>query len=360
MPRVLILCVHRPNRSPSQRFRFEQFLSTLEAAGYDFTFSYMLDAKADKIFYGRGNLLAKSYVVLKGLCTRICQMATWRNYDIVFVQREGLILGTCFLEKFLARRLPLIYDFDDSIWIQNVSEANARFAFLKTTKKIPEMIRAAAIVLAGNNYLAGYARQLNSRVEIVPTTIDTSHYLPRTSPKPVDAPVVIGWSGSFSTIQHFKLAIPHLQALKRVFGNRVEFQIIGDANYFCQELGVQGRPWKADTEVADLQEFDIGIMPLPDDEWSRGKCGLKGLQYMAVGVATLMSPVGVNRDIVQHGVNGFLPDTPENWLSCLCQLVESSELRRRLGEAGRRTVEDGYSVRVWRDKYLQIFASLRG
>lgn len=359
MPHVLILCVHRPNRSPSQRFRFEQYLEGLGEAGYTFDFSYLLDARDDRIFYGRGNLIGKAMVILRGLATRLSQLINWRRYDLVFVQREGIMLGTCFLEKFLARRLPLIYDFDDSIWIQNVSEANARFAFLKTTKKIPEMIAASSMVLAGNDYLADFARTYNKNVEIIPTTIDTRLYTPREVGKTSDSPVLVGWSGSFSTIQHFKLAIPFLKELKTRFGERVEFRIIGDANYFCEELGVQGRPWKADSEVADLQEFDIGIMPLPDDEWSRGKCGLKGLQYMAVGVPTLMSPVGVNRDIIEHGENGFLPASPEQWIECLSELVNSAELRRKLGHAGRKTVEQHYSVSGWQERYLTVFGRAR-
>lgn len=357
MPKVLLLCVHRPNRSPSQRFRIEQYLSYLSSHGYEFEFSYLLDARDDTHFYKRGKFWQKALVVLRGLGKRISQTWKWKQYDLVFVQREGIMVGTAFLELFLARRLPLIYDFDDSIWIPNISEANACFAFLKTTHKIRQMIQAAALVFAGNPYLADYAGNFNSKVRVVPTTIDTDLYQPQgNSDRP--GPVCIGWSGSFSTVQHFKLAIPALMRIKELYGSRVCFKIIGDADYFCQELDTQGCAWRAETEVFDLLELDIGLMPLPDDEWARGKCGLKGLQYMALGIPTLMSPVGVNTQIIENGVNGYLPTTTEDWVETLSHLVDSVQERRRIGQAGRQTVIDSFSVQRWQQTYLELFNSL--
>jgi glycosyltransferase involved in cell wall biosynthesis len=149
-----------------------------------------------------------------------------------------------------------------------------------------------------------------------------------------------------------------LKKIKDKFGDRVSFKIIGDKNYYCAELDTKGDAWIASTEIDDLSQIDIGIMPLPDDEWAKGKCGLKGLQYMALEIPTLMSPVGVNTEIIQNGVNGFLPDTENEWVETLSALIENAALRERTGKAGRQTVIDKYSVLAWKQKYLDNFNKL--
>ncbi len=355
MPHVLILCVHRPDRSPGQRFRFEQYLGYLEEQGYTFDFAFLLDAHDDRVFYSQGSLGAKAWLVGRCLLARLGLLLKWRRYDLVFVQREAIMLGTAFVERFLGARLPLIFDFDDSIFMRqpDVETANSKLAFLKRPGKTAAIIRRSALVFAGNRYLAEYARPHASVVEVVPTTIDTELYQPRGERPP--GPVCIGWSGSFTTIPHFKLAIPALLEVRQRFGDRVRFCVLGDGNYRCPELALEGLPWRAATEVADLQALDVGIMPLADDEWARGKCGLKGLQYMALAIPTLMSPVGVNAEIVAPGVNGYLPRTQEEWVDCLSRLVESPSERARLGQAGRATVVERFSVVSQRERYRALF-----
>jgi len=134
--------------------------------------------------------------------------------------------------------------------------------------------------------------------------------------------------------------------------------VIGDGRYRQPELGIQGVDWAAATEVRDLSEFDIGVMPLPDDEWARGKCGLKGLQYMALEIPTVMSPVGVNTEIIEDGRNGFLAAREDEWVEKLANLIESAGLRRELGQAARRTVEERYSVHSQRDRYVALLGRL--
>ncbi|HRP00683.1 MAG TPA: glycosyltransferase, partial [Flavobacteriales bacterium] len=200
-------------------------------------------------------------------------------------------------------------------------------------------------------------RRYNPNVTIVPTTIDTDEYRPAS--RGGEGPVCIGWSGSITTIQHFQYAIPALQRLKARFGDRITIRVVGDGSYRLPELGIEGLPWRRDTtELADLGAMDIGIMPLPDDEWAKGKCGLKGLQYMGLGLPTIMSPVAVNSEIITDGVDGFLATTTDEWVEKLTRLVEDADLRRRMGEAARRTVEQRYSVNAWKDRYVQHFDQL--
>ena len=325
MKKVLFICLHRPGRSPSQRFRFEQYLDHLNANGYQCNISWLLSASDDKFFYSKGKILRKGMIVLKSIWKRIHDVLKASNYDIVFVQRECFMLGTSFFEKKFAKRSKLIFDFDDSIWIQNISEANKIFSIFKNARKTKTIIQAADLVFAGNNYLADFARQFNKNVVIVPTTIDTDLFKP--VKKYPNEKICIGWSGSLTTIEHLETKIKALGMIKN-------------------------------TEVQDLSEFDIGIMPLPDTEWAKGKCGLKGLSYMALGIPTIMSPVGVNSEIITDNINGFLAESDEEWVEKLSLLIDSFELRQKLGNAGCKTVEEKFSVHSNRDLYLSLFDQL--
>jgi len=278
------------------------------------------------------------------------------RYDIVFVQREAFMLGTTFFEKHFAKKTRLIFDFDDSIWLQNVSNANRMFSFFKNADKTRKLIEIADLVIAGNNYLADYARQYNKKVFIIPTTIDTQEYSPANKKK--NEKICIGWSGSITTIPHLKTQMGALRKIKEKYGDKIYFKIIGDGDFTDRELNIRGLTWKKENEVTELLEFDIGIMPLPDNEWGKGKCGLKGLQYMALEIPTIMSSVGVNSEIIADGQNGFLAYSTEEWVTKMSMLIESTELRQEIGKKGRQTVLDKYSVIANRDLYLKHFNSL--
>ena len=359
MKNVLLSVLHRPDRTPSQRFRIEEFIPYLEKNGFKINFSYLLDAKDDKEFYSPGNLMAKARILAKSTGIRLKNVLLEPSPDVVFVQREAYMLGTSYFERQLKKRgAKVIFDFDDSIWLQNVSEGNKRLGFLKNPKKTNDLIKIADLVFAGNEFLAAHARKLTDpdKVVVVPTTIDTKEYTP--VPQPKREQVCIGWSGSVSTVEHFKVILPTFRRLKQKYGDKITFKVIGDKNYKEASLGIEGLPWQKETEVPLISSFDIGIMPLPDDEWSRGKCGLKGLQYMALEVPTIMSAVGVNKDIITDGINGYLAVTDEEWFEKLCLLIDNRELRARIGKAGRKTVEESYSVEAWKDKYLEYFRAL--
>ena len=252
----------------------------------------------------------------------------------------------------------MILDFDDSIWLKDVSKGNRKFAFLKRPGKTSRIIQLADSVIVGNEYLANYSRKFNPRVFVIPTTIDTSYYVPL-SDRCIDRkPVCIGWTGSSTTLKHFALAIPVFKHLKRKYGESVNFLMISDEFYQEEVDGLEKLRWVREREVSDLQKIDIGIMPLPDDDWSKGKCGFKGLQYMALEIPTVMSPVGVNADIVQDGENGFLADGHDEWVEKLSWLIESREMREKLGKAGRKTVVEHYSVEANKHKWLEAFQSV--
>ncbi|MCD6367133.1 MAG: glycosyltransferase family 4 protein, partial [Bacteroidales bacterium] len=165
---------------------------------------------------------------------------------------------------------------------------------------------------------------------------------------------------SQTTIKHFLKIVPVLEAINKKYGDKVKLKLIGDENFYNDILKLKGTKWSPEKEVEELAELNIGIMPLPDDEWANGKCGLKGLTYMALEIPTIMSPVGVNTEIIQDGVNGFLASTEEEWIEKISMLIENPDLRQQLGKAGRQTVVEKYSVEANKQKYLDVFNAVLG
>ena len=352
MTKILFVGLHRPFRSASQRFRFEMYMDYFQANGFQIEHLHLIDEKDDRIFYRAGNYFGKLKILLKSII-KLWKYSSQKKYDIVFVQREAFMLGTAFFEKRFAQHSKLIFDFDDAIWKMNVSEGNKSLAFLKNPSKTAEIIQIADMVFAGNQFLANYALQFNSNVKVVPTAVDLEEYqkIPCTNKNAVR----IGWIGSPTTIPYLQIVIPAFRILKQKYGNQIEFRIVGDPHFRVENLEIQAIPWKKEEEVKELSCFDIGIMPLTDDEWSKGKCGFKGLQYMAFEVPAIMSPVGVNLEIIQEGVNGFLAQNTEEWIQKISLLVDNPELRKTLGLAGRKTVEKKYSKQVWQNKIIEYF-----
>lgn len=358
MKRVLFVAMHRPDRSPSQRFRFEQYLDYLRQNGFASDYSYLIEAEDDKVLYSPGNYLGKLGIFIKSAAKRLSNVLQLGRYDIVFIQREAFMTGTTLFEKLFSNsKAKVVFDFDDSIWLQNVSEGNKGLSFLKNADKTKDIIKVSDMIFAGNEYLASYARQFNKNVRIVPTTIDTEEYSREPQPDR-GGRVCVGWSGSFTTIEHFETSLPALRKIKEKYGDKVYFKVIGDGTYRNPELDIVGLPWKKATEIHDLSEIDVGLMPLPDTEWAKGKCGLKGLQYMALEIATIMSPVGVNSEIIQDGVNGFLASSTEEWVDKISRLVDDAVLRKEMGRRGRQTVVEHFSILSERDHYVELFREL--
>ena len=361
--RILFIASHRPGRSPSQRFRFEQYRDWLAERGFESEQSWLVSASDDARIYAPGHLGAKIGFAIRSQFTRARDLARADDFDLVFVHREALMTRGRWFERALSRMTAkVIFDFDDAIWMHGesaVSAANRAFAWVKDPDRTAESIALADLVFAGNGFLADYARARNPAVRVVPTTIDTDRFRTRRDrDADADGPVCIGWSGSPTTTPHLATVEDALVRVKERFGDRVRFRMIGDASWSSDRLGVRGEPWTLESELAGVDDLDIGIMPLPDDEWVKGKCGFKALLYMSLEIPAVVTPVGVNPEIVQDGENGLHAGTTDDWVEALSRLVEDAELRRRLGRAGRRTVETRYSVSAWRDVYLESFRGL--
>ncbi len=349
--RVLILARDPLGRTPGQRFRFEQYIGPLAERGIAIECKPLIDTTTADILYEPRRYLRKTAVVLGGAGARLRAIAASRNYDAVLVSREGFPLGPPWVERALRLAgVPYIFDFDDAIWIPNASHANRLVAPLKFPRKAGLACRWATLVTAGNRYLAQWASEFNDHVRILPTTIDTDVYRP-SPPIPSDRPV-IGWSGSHSTAQHLRPLMPILADIQQRRG--VRLLVIGAPPFNTEGADVEFVRWTEQDELQQLRRLDIGVMPLPDTEWARGKCGLKALQYMSLGIPTVMSPVGVNVDIAEGGA-AWLAHEPAEWTAALERLLDEPETRTRLSEAGRRRVEERYSVVGNVQHYLEAF-----
>jgi glycosyltransferase involved in cell wall biosynthesis len=358
MPKVLILVAHRPDRSPSQRYRFEQYIPYLQQNGFEFVWSPLLNEKDDAIFYGKGGTVKKISILLKGHLQRHRDISRFKEFDIIFIQREASFFGSSYFEKYAYKSgKKVIFDFDDAIWLADTSAANKKWEWVKDPSKFNKNVGYAHAVIAGNTYLANKAKECTKcQVHVIPTTVDTNVHIPKPELRGKEK-ICIGWSGSFSTIKHFEEIVPVLQELNKKYPGKLQFKVYGDVHYRNEDLYIQGVPWHPSTEVDVLNSFDIGIMPLPNDEWAKGKCGLKALTYMSCAVPVVMSAVGVNTEI---GVNesALLVNSKEDWMDALEKLIENKSLREELGKKGRRVVEEKYSVEAYKETYLKLFRSL--
>lgn len=365
--RVLVLYQGLYDTVPGQRFRIEQWEPLLRQQGVETTFAPFVCEELHNTLYKPGRTVRKAQLLMGALARRFRLLRNVCTYDAVFIFREAALLGPPVFERMIHRAgVPFVFDFDDAVFrMQEGGSVNPLAKYVKNVGKTATTCRLASHVLAGNDYLADYARQFNSNVTIIPTTIDTEKYtLTPATNEPTreavnvnsDVPV-IGWSGSYSTVQYLGILRSALTKLAKL--ERFRLRVIGSTDDFPIEgIETETHAWRSQTEVVDLRGMDIGLMPLPDDEWTRGKCGLKALQYMALGIPTICSPVGVNSEIICDGENGFLATTEDEWVVKLRQLLRSAELRERLGRAGRRTVETEYSAAVHAPRVLRILESV--
>ncbi len=313
-----------------------------------------MSLKTWRVLYKPGNYRQKIGGILWGFIKRWLLMFRLSKFDFVFIHREAAPVGYPLFEWIIAKvwRKKIVYDFDDAIWLPNTSAQNSLVAKIKFHRKTALICKWAYKVSVGNEYLGDYARQFNDQVIYNPTTIDTLHLHNQTQAQ-TNKRLVIGWTGSHSTLPYLDFLEPILQRLEKTYD--FDFQVIANHPPQLNLKSLVYKPWNKATEIQDLLQFNIGVMPLYDDQWAQGKCGFKALQYMALGIPPLVSPVGVNTQIVQDQENGFVCNTPEEWYQALSKLMQSPELRVKLGARARQTVENHYSVRANQNNFVEFF-----
>ncbi|HBH22888.1 MAG TPA: group 1 glycosyl transferase [Cytophagales bacterium] len=353
--RILFVAPYPIGQAPSQRFRFEQYFTLLQQQGIRFDTAPFWSAAAWSILYQKGRLFKKALFLLFSFLKRPFIVIKAIRYDFIFIHREAAPIGPPVLEWILTKvlRKKVIFDFDDAIWLPNTSDSNRMVSWLKNHGKTAKLCQWSYVVSAGNSFLAQYAKRVNDNVVVNPTTIDLKHHNQLKKHVSKDM-VTIGWTGSHSTNRYLRMVVPVLKQILEQFGCRIV--IISDQDPHLLLKGYNFIRWNKQEEIDQLLQLDIGIMPLHDSDWEKGKCGFKALQYMSLGIPTVASPVGVNRQIIDDSKNGFLCSSEEEWINKLSALIKSKTLRVNMGKAGRKTVEDRYSTKANVSTFLSLFA----
>ena len=328
---------------PSQRYRLEQWAPELGRHGVQVSFCPFADPALMGLLYRPGRVLAKTKLVLAGFARRVASLRRVREYDAVVIHRTLNLVGPATLERVLARLgRPIVFDFDDAIFLLDTADANRALGWLKFPQKTDAICRLSTHVVVSNETLAAYARRHSRRVSIVPSSVDTERYAPVQKPHARDR-FVVGWTGSATSQAYLESFAPVLVRILAAAGPGAELHVHSDLRPRLPGVAFTWLEWSPDSEVDVWSRFDVGIMPVDDDPWARGKSAMKALLYMAMGIPAICSPVGVAADLIRSRENGFLASTPEEWVAVVKELAGDPQLRARIGTAGRATVERLYS-----------------
>lgn len=356
--KIYFLIPYALKTTASQRFRFEQYFSLLQTNGFEFHVSCFLDPSTNDIFSRPGNLLVKVSALLRGYWYRCRDLFRVSAYDFVFIHREASPLGPPLFEwvlHFILKK-KIIYDFDDALWLTDKRDERSIERWLKWRTKVSYICRWAYKISCSNSYLHSYASLYNQNVIVLPSTVDTdSVHNPILYPEKtqIDS-ITIGWTGSYSTLKYLNAIENVINEIEEEFP-QVSFLVIADRRPALQIPRLRFIKWKAATEIADLLQIDIGIMPLPNDPWTKGKSGFKCIQYMALKIPAVASSVGVNPDIIDNNENGYLVRNDNEWKGYLVSLITNLDQRELFGEAGRRKVVKAYSVTAHSASFLSLF-----
>lgn len=356
-PRILFLTKYS-RAGASSRYRTFQFLPFLQEEGLHCEVAPLFDDRYLAIKYRAGR--ARAVDVAKALGRRIWQLLHVRRFDLLVIEYELLPYFPAWIERLLTRQgIRYAVDYDDALFHQYDQHRSSVVRSL-LGDKICRVMQGAELVTAGNAYLADYAARAGAKwIEEVPTVVDLRKYAPR-APDPGHSlgPVTIGWIGSPATAKYLDAVAAPLLEVCRLTGARV--RLVGAGAVSLPGVPIDVEPWDEATETQRIAAFDIGIMPLADGPWERGKCGFKLIQYMACGVPVVASPVGVNRRIVQSGVHGFLAGNAQEWIASLTELARNASLRARMGAEGRLRIQKAYSTQVVAPRLAQLLACAAG
>lgn len=353
--RIAFVVQYPKGVSPSQRFRCELWEDALAKAQISHETFPFIDSETRKVIYQKGHYLGKAWGVVLGYLRRCKLLFQLRNFDFVFVQREATPFGPPLFEWLAsyALKAQVIFDFDDAIWIPTISAENQLAEKLKFFGKTKYVCACAYKVVVGNEFLANFARNYSSNVNVVPTCVDTSKSASLLKKHDQTNPLTVGWTGSFSTLKYLELILPALKSAQAIVP--FKFVVIADRAPELPGLDYEFVKWSEENELQDLARLDVGVMPLIEDRWSEGKCGFKLIQYFSLGIPALASPVGVNSQILEHEISGYLCQTTGDWCTGICTLLKDAELRNRMGTAGRKKIVDSYSVQANAQAFISLF-----
>lgn len=337
----------------SSRYRFYQYIPYFQEIGAQITIEPLLGDNYINYLYNKTNV--PLFEIIKKYFERTLLLLKKNNYDIIWLQQEAFPWLPAWFESALTKsKIPLIVDYDDAFFHRYDQHSSKAVRYL-LKDKIDRVMNDADLVVAGNRYLADRAiKNKTKKVVILPTVVDINRY--STESFSDNKSFSIGWVGSPSTVKYLSVIQNALEEIYKL--GDVKVVLVGSGLIEIENLQIEIRKWNESTEVKDIQSFDVGVMPLTDSLWERGKCGFKLIQYMACGKPVIASPIGVNVEIVKHGENGFLASNQKEWIKYFEILRNDRELRKQMGIAGRKLVEEKYSLQVSAPKLIQEFINL--
>jgi glycosyltransferase involved in cell wall biosynthesis len=355
---VLALVPNLLDVSPGQRSSVELWERPLAAAGIDLTFlPFESPALHDSLYGSPPRRGRRAVEMVKSYGRRFRDVADVEEYDAVLVYREAALVGPAVFERLVARRrVPIIYQLDDPLQVPYTSPYTGKLSYLKFFGKVRSICRMATTVIVNSSPLRAFAAEHNDNVWQVPSLVDTNVYSYR--PRAETDDVCVGWSGSPTTVNNVQLVAEALRVIQHDTDCRIK--LIGSAAVGIPGVDATAQPWRRETEVDDLREFDVGLVPIPDVPWNHYKFFMKLAQYMALGIPPVATPMGSVVEDVEHGVNGFIAESTSEWVDAVETLVRDPALRRRMSEAAAQTAAARFSLAANGPKIVDAFRSALG
>lgn len=352
MKKMLVICPYPEDVAPSQRLKFEQYYNYFRQQGWLVETAPFISKTFWKVIYKKGHFFSKAFHTILSYLRRVNTLFTLGHYDLVYIHLWVTPFGPPFFEWLYRKAAKrIVYDIDDLVYLKRSNKAHPFISLIKGRKKPIYLMQHAEHVITCTPYLDEFVRQYNPNTTDISSTINTDKYRPKTNYE-IKKKFVIGWSGSHSTSKYLYL----LSDILRELAEEIDYKlmVMGDTTFSLSNVEVETLPWKEEYEVSTILNFDVGLYPLPNEEWVLGKSGLKALQYMALGVPTIATAIGTIHRIIENGKNGFLVHSPSEWKDLILQLKNSQVLRKEVGIAAAETVSKRYSIKANRDVYLSV------
>ena len=352
---VLALVPHQYGHAPGQRSSIELWESVLEPVGIRIHYAPFETKRLHEVLYRQGHYATKAGEMLRAYFERLQLLKELDRFDAVFVYREAALLGPAWLEKMVARRgKPIIYQLDDPLYIPYSSPSNGYFSYLKFFGKVAEICRLAKVVVVNSTHIREYVSQYNNSIWQVPSLVDTTKYVFR--PDLLDQQtddVSIGWSGSPTTLGNIQVVAGALRKLSEQVKYRAH--LIGGTEFNLPGVNYTAQKWSSETEVEDLRRMQVGMVPLPVNEWNKRKFYMKTAQYMALGIPPVATPLGSNPEVIEQGVTGFLANSDEDWVRYLKLLIQDRDLRLNMSRLAAAAAQEKYSLAGNTKKIIEAF-----
>lgn len=354
--RILVICPAPEKVYPSQRLKYEQYFNHWQQEGYEITIAPFMNHKLWAILYKKGYYFLKVMLTVWGYFRRIYDILRAPSYDLIYIHLWVTPFGTSLFEYLLKwSNSHIVYDIDDAVFKGHKSQMNWFIAWMKGKEKIFSLFKIAKHVIVCTKYLEEEALKHNKNVTDISSTFDTDRFTALKNYESTDV-VTIGWTGSHSTIAFLHLLDKALQQVSAL--RKIKLLVICDRDFELEGVDIENVRWTEKNEVADLHRMQIGLYPTAKEEWVLGKSGLKALTYQSCGIPCVATAFGSNIENIQHGVNGFLADSDEEWVESLLNLIDDNTLRETIGRNGRENVMEHFSLQSNKGKYLEILNSV--